>query len=660
MKTRVVLFAVGLGLAFTGPAFTKPAMGKRMMRMPPSIAPGDVAFHTEFAVLDATPQMRASNLQDDRTTTSTSIAATENGGVLVIDDETGTLSLLDKVGKPLGSVNVGRRAGQMAVDRKRNMVFVANRAGDTIEVLKYDASSQGNARQGNARQGHAQKGHALTKKARFVTGAEPFGVALTPDGTTLLVTTVAGRALQAFASDTGDVLWSIDIGPEARAVAVSPDSKEAVVSFLGSGAIARIALDTQRLRFEAIGATRTVTEEGVNFGRSKNVPQRFARNAFAATFVGDTAVVAYQQSTPKAIAVNQRESRGTYGGSAEGNPPLVHHLAFMPRGWNSPGRAHVRMQMPRAIAYDAAQDELLIADLATDEVIRIGHATKGEMAGGQRFSLQQAPNAKGVTEVCGPKGVATTDDGNVVVHCSLSKQVAFVNRGDNNSISFSPVLAESKMSAAAKRGRILFHKGGDARLSSRGGMACANCHPEGRNDGLSWRIEGTDLQTPLLAGRMKGTHPFKWDGQDKDLHTSLMHTVVRLGGHGIQSKDAKDLQAYLESMEGVRVTGLADGTLSAKQHRGKALFNSKELGCRTCHSGKNYSDGKSYDLGDDLDKVNTPSLIGLAASAPYYHDGSAPNLRALVLGNASVRGMGHMENLDDKEVDELIAFLETL
>ncbi len=658
MKTPMVLVAAGVGLfVFASAGFGKPrlrpANGKRMRRMPSSISPGDVPFHTEFALLAAPPQMQAVKTQDDRTTTSTSIATTSSG-LLVIDDETGTLSLLDKVGKALDSARVGRRAGQLAVDRKRKTVFVANRAGDTIEVLQY--------------------GKGLTKKDRFVTAAEPYGVALTPDGSTLLVTTVAGRSLQAFTSDTGDALWSIDIGPEARAVTVSPDSKEAVVSFLGTGAIARVELATQRVRFKAIGATHSVTEEGVDFGRSKNVPLRFARNAFAATFVGDTAVVAYQQSTPKAIAVNQRESRGTYGGSSEGNPPLVHRLAFMPRGWTSPGQAHVRMQMPRAIAYDSVQDELLIADLATDEVLSLAHATKGEMGSGMRISLQKALAANHAERpkssknpwkddgpgVCGPKGIATTDDGNLVVHCSLSKQVAFVDRSDNNKISFSPVLAKSKMSAAAKRGRILFHKGNDARLSSRGGMACANCHPEGRNDGLSWRIEGTDLQTPLLAGRMKGTHPFKWDGQDKDLHTSLMHTVVRLGGHGIAASDAKDLQAYLESMEGVRVAGLADGTLSAKQHRGKALFNSKELGCRTCHSGKNYSDGKSYDLGDDLDKVNTPSLIGLAASAPYYHDGSAPSLRALVLGNATVRGMGNMQNLDEKEVDELIAFLETL
>tara|TARA_R110002096_G_scaffold16898_1_gene57627 strand:- start:74253 stop:76175 length:1923 start_codon:yes stop_codon:yes gene_type:complete len=640
MKTPVVMVAVGLGLlAFVGTASTKPAMGRSMHRMPPSIAPGDVAIHTAFAMLNAPPQMRAAVGQSDRTSTSASIAAIADG-VLVVDDETGTLTLLDKLGKPRASASVGRIAGQLAVDRERSTVFVANRAGDTIEVLQY--------------------GKALTKKARFVTAAEPFGVALTPNGETLLVTTVAGRALQAFASDSGDVLWSIDIGPEARAVAISPDGKEAVVSFLGSGAIARVALDTQKVRFEAIGATRSTTEEGVNLGRSQNVPQRFSRNAFAATFVGNTAVVAYQQSTPKAIAVNQQESRGTYGGSSAGNPPLVHRLAFMPRGWNSPGRAHVRMQMPRAIAYDAAQDELLIADLSTDEVISVAHATNGEMAAGQRYTIRDANQASGSVEMCGPKGVATTSEGKVVVHCSLSKRVAFVDRKDNNKVTFSPVLAKSKLSAAAKRGRMLFHKGGDARLSSRGAMACANCHPEGRNDGLSWRIEGTDLQTPLLAGRMNGTHPFKWDGQDKDLHTSLMHTVVRLGGHGIAPSDAKDLQAYLENMEGVRVAGLANATLSAKQHRGKALFNREDVGCRTCHSGKNYSDGKSYEMGDDLDKVNTPSLIGLAASAPYYHDGSAASLRALVLGNASVQGMGHMEILDDKEVDELIAFLETL
>jgi len=69
---------------------------------------------------------------------------------------------------------------------------------------------------------------------------------------------------------------------------------------------------------------------------------------------------------------------------------------------------------------------------------------------------------------------------------------------------------------------------------------------------------------------------------------------------------------------------------------------------------------KMYEFADDIAKVDTPALVGLAASAPYYHDGSAPTLRALLLENGSVHGMGNLSNLDSQKMDDLIAYLKTL
>lgn len=59
-------------------------------------------------------------------------------------------------------------------------------------------------------------------------------------------------------------------------------------------------------------------------------------------------------------------------------------------------------------------------------------------------------------------------------------------------------------------------------------------------------------------------------------------------------------------------------------------------------------------------KVDTPALVGLSSSAPYYHDGSATTLRDLLLENGSIHGMGNVSKLSDKNVDDLVAYLETL
>ena len=61
-----------------------------------------------------------------------------------------------------------------------------------------------------------------------------------------------------------------------------------------------------------------------------------------------------------------------------------------------------------------------------------------------------------------------------------------------------------------------------------------------------------------------------------------------------------------------------------------------------------------------LPQVDTPSLIGLAVSAPYYHDGSAASLREVLTGNGLVHGMADSASLDDGAIGDLVAFLETL
>jgi len=57
---------------------------------------------------------------------------------------------------------------------------------------------------------------------------------------------------------------------------------------------------------------------------------------------------------------------------------------------------------------------------------------------------------------------------------------------------------------------------------------------------------------------------------------------------------------------------------------------------------------------------NTPSLVGVGATAPYLHDGSAQSLRELLTtGNPGDR-MGRTSHLSPRDIDALVAYLETL
>ncbi len=62
-------------------------------------------------------------------------------------------------------------------------------------------------------------------------------------------------------------------------------------------------------------------------------------------------------------------------------------------------------------------------------------------------------------------------------------------------------------------------------------------------------------------------------------------------------------------------------------------------------------------LEEDRHVFRVPSLRNVAATAPYFHDGSAPDLPS------AVRTMGHYQlgrDLDPSEIDALVAFLQAL
>jgi cytochrome c peroxidase len=249
------------------------------------------------------------------------------------------------------------------------------------------------------------------------------------------------------------------------------------------------------------------------------------------------------------------------------------------------------------------------------------------------------------------------------VWCSFTRSVTKLDVIDDKGklaasakIDAGETLVASSLSDKQHQGMVLFHASMPA-ISSRGALSCTSCHPDGRADGLSWRIDKQELQTPVLVGRIVGTHPYKWDGGDPNLIASLTGTMKRLGGFGISAEQTSALVAYLE----VLPKPMAPTRDAQQVARGQKLFDSAEVGCRTCHDGTQYTDQDKHKFSTvTLPEADTPSLTGLAASAPYYHDGSAATLEALLRDRGNVHGMTETAKLSDAQVADLIAFLETL
>jgi DNA-binding beta-propeller fold protein YncE len=557
-------------------------------------------------------------------------------GALVIDADSGQLIRTDKDGKNVAAIAIGKNAGLMAYDPVGKLAYVADRSGNRVAVVKV--------------------GEQLEVSASYKTPVEPYGVALSPDRKSLLVTTIADRALVAFEAASGKEQWRTALGREPRNIAVSPDGKRAIVAYLTTGTVDQVDLvETKQAEHIALS-----TQSNLRRFRGGANAEAFARGAFTALFMGEQqAIVPFQRETP-IQQIGSGERTGSYGGGFDA--PIHSQLAFLATNGESTSQVTAQMgqHQARALAWDAERDALYVVGLGSDSLLQLKNASQVTITEGYTAALPQTSGR------CGPDGVAIAPDGDVFVWCAFSRTVQRIDTVDDKGklatsiapakIVNGPELVASSFDEKQHQGMVLFHAS-STQVSQGGALACSSCHPDGRADGLSWRIDKHELQTPVLVGRVAGTHPYKWDGGDPDIKASLTGTMKRLGGSGLKPEQTAALAAYLEALPAPQ-TPSRDTQMVA---RGQKLFDSAELGCRTCHDGAKYTDNTKHEFkAATLKQADTPSLVGLAAGAPYYHDGSAATLESLLRDRAKVHGMAETAKLTDAQVAELIAFLETL
>jgi hypothetical protein len=560
---------------------------------------------------------------------------------LAIDADSGQLLLANVTGHLVASLDIGANAGLLVLDPASRRVFVADRAHDRIAVVA------------------AQHGK-LELVATIATPPEPYGVALAGDS--LLVTTIADHLVLAYDPAAGTERWRETVAAEPRAVAVAPDAKHAVVTHLTAGDVEMIDLPSHHVQARAL--RRDLEPRCGHFQNDEKSSLQcadpdgtsYARGAYTALFLGNSlAVVPFERETP--VPRPQFELAQHYGGRAI---PITRHVAFVGTG-SAQAVAQISAAEPRALAYDAAQDRLYIAGMGDDHLVLVEHATQRDAYLGDWIPLKDGDR-------CGIDSLALAPDGDVLAWCSFKRSISRVHLAlDANpkaipryAITFAtgPELARSRLDTEAHAGMVRFHSA-SAEISEFGRAACASCHLEGRSDGLSWQIEGHALRTPVLAGRVAGTAPYKWSGRDTDLDHGIMATIDRLGGRDGKFRKDHDMKgpdpiaAYLTALAPPRAPTLAHDAIT----RGKALFD--DLGCSGCHQGAAYTDQARHAFTGAPFEIDTPSLRGAAAAPRYLHDGSAATLDDVLADKGSIRGM-IPRPLAESERADLAAFIRSL
>ena len=555
--------------------------------------------------------------------------ATLATGALVIDEDSGQLVRTDGDGRAVARLPIGRAPGLLAVDVDRGVAFVADREHDRVVVAELGAGLAPD----------------LRLAATFALPPEPFGVALTPDGSTLLVSTIADHLLLALDARTGAERWRTSLSADPRTISISPDGARALVASIGSGGVDEVAL-----------ASRAVTPIPFDLACDRcDQGPAFARSSGAVAFLDQyRAIAPFQRAVPESI---DNVSDSYYGG---GRSPVTQHLAFLSF---APERAQAVAQIvanqPRSLLWDATKDVLLVGGLASDTLLRLQGLTGGTTTEAEDAAADFVLRPR---DTCGPDGFARAADGTLYVWCSLSRTVVRIAPPDpaqpqRTVLDESDPIAPTSLTLAEHRGKVLFSSV-QPELNRTRTLACTTCHIDGGSDGHSWKIREHSLQTPMLAGRVANTAPYKWDGHDATIRDSIASTIRRLGGRGLPADRVDDLVAYLEAMPAPRRPSVDASAVA----RGRVVF--ERQGCDDCHRGPRYTDGARHLMSgaasDAIDFVDTPSLVGLAASAPYYHDGSARSLDALVAGGGTITSMSDFRTLTPAERGDLVAFLSSL
>lgn len=270
-------------------------------------------------------------------------------------------------------------------------------------------------------------------------------------------------------------------------------------------------------------------------------------------------------------------------------------------------------------------------------------------------------------------------------------------------------------------GKRLFY---DPILSRDSSISCSSCHLQSAafTDGLQFSKGVADREGFRNAPSLSNLawHPyFFYDGgvptmelqvlapieAHFEMDNQLLTVIERLKRHaqyptlfrqayGREMPDAYGLTRAIAAFERTLVSGDAPWdrymsgreptAMDAAQQRGWALFQSDSLHCASCHAGFDFTDYSFQNIGlpvttadsgrmritlDEADrgKYKTPSLRNVALTAPYMHDGSITNLRAVIehfasggmhYGNQSPLAQGFA--ISEQEKDDLIAFLNAL
>jgi YVTN family beta-propeller protein len=559
-------------------------------------------------------------------------------------------------------------------------VWVTNQGDDTISVL-----DDGGA-------------HVATIALPY--GSRPYGIAFTPDGKRAFVTLEGPGRLARLDPIKRTLIDTLDFGPDAngqtpsvRGLAITSDSRRVLVSRFvspqpyaaehatspnGKGELFEVNPD-------ALTVVRTIALADSKLDdtpdQARGIPNYLSSISISPD--GTTLWLPSKQDNMSRGAFRDGQSL-THDDTVR---PIVSAVDLSSSAENVAARIDLNdSSMPFAAEMSPFGDLLFIAVQGNNR-IDVRNAYTGRAVGS--FSVDRAP-----------EGVVLDANGILYVQNFLGRTMSILDvnpilkglDATASTLATVALVGTEHLSGPELAGKKIFYNASDRRMSSEGYITCATCHLGGDSDGRVWDFtdhgEGLRNNITLLGRRGMAHGNVHWTGNFDEIQDFENDMRQHFSGEGFMTDDQfkvgtrsdplgdpkAGVSAELDALAAFVSTLAhfprspfrnADGTLTADGVAGKAIFQS--LDCTSCHSGAIMTDRTLHDvgtitassgkrIGQPLTGIDTPTLRGVFATAPYHHNGTARTLTDVI----NVATHGNASTLPQASKDQLVSYLKQL
>ena len=551
---------------------------------------------------------------------SSALAVSSSGKfIAAVNPDSDSITLIDATisgSEILDEISVGDDPRTLSFTPDSGKILVSNNGSSSISVI--DVVNR-------------------TEEAQYSVGFMPYGVV--SDGLYAFVSEFGSGNISIFKIETGMLVKRIKVDPFPAGLALSKDAKTLFVTHFFSGAITVIERQTLRVMQTITLGSDTNLSQFIAItpnGEKAYVPQTRSNVTNTALLFDTTVFPIVNVVDIKSLNLSVKERITLDTADEPVNMPFA--LVFSPSG-------------NTLYLANAGSNDISVIDLNSNR--GIGHINVGS----------------------NPRGIAITPDGTrIFVNNVLDGNLSVINTETLKLIDVIN-LTDIPLAKSILDGKRIFNSAAIPALTTDNWISCATCHFDGMMDARTW-LDFPDgpRNTPNLLGVMH-TPPFHWSGDFDELHDVEITIRDIQFGTGLVKGSTQDslgtphaglseeLDALVTYMTTLKPIGPQGSTYYESKNRGLSIFNS--LGCDSCHVPPLYTDQILHDVGTGDPKkeknphnrgrkFDTPSLIGLWLTAPYFHDGNASTLED-VLQTGTVHNVYH--ELNSEDVKNLVEFL---